>query len=300
MQVKLRNYTSEPLFTGDYVKVREFLRDLNRNDLIYPGFTWARWEWMTTHSMLDRSALNKIGIWEENDRIVGLATYELALGDAYLFAAPGYKALYQEMLEYAKSSLAGENGLRVNIDNNDRELQREAVKSGFTASADQENTAMLDISGDLTYSLPDGFTISSMADGWDYVKYNEVMWRGFNHEGTPPCTAEDIRCRKEMLSSPAIIPEIVIAVVAPDGKYVSHCGMWYAPGEKYALIEPVATDPDYRMMGLGKAAVLEAAKRCGNMGAEAALVGSAQQFYYNIGFYPIHTGSWWTADTRTK
>ena len=43
------------------------------------------------------------------------------------------------------------------------------------------------------------------------------------------------------------------------------------------------------MKGLGKAVVLEAVKRCGQMGAKTALVGSSQQFYYNIGFYPIHT-----------
>jgi GNAT superfamily N-acetyltransferase len=295
MSVNLRNYTSEPLFTSDYIKVRRFLSDLNREKLIYPGFTWGRWEWMITHSSLDRSSLGRIGIWEDNNKIVGLATYESVLGDAYLFTAPGYKALEHEMLEYAKAALAGENGVRVLIDNNDRELQRTANTLGFTASADQENTAVIDISNNLTYSLPDGYKIISMAEGWDYHKYDAVMWRGFNHKGPPPGTAEDIRIRKEMLSSPTILPEIVLAVVAPNGQYVSHCGMWYAPGDSYALIEPVATDPDYRLMGLGKAVVLEAVRRCGQMGAKEALVGSSQQFYYNIGFYPIHTGTWWFA-----
>jgi GNAT superfamily N-acetyltransferase len=298
--VKMRNYTSEPLFTSDYLKVRGFLRDLNRDDLVYPGFTWSRWEWTVTHSSLDRSALHKIGVWEENNQIVGLATYEAYLGDAYLFTAQGYKSLNHDMLEYAKGALANEKGVRVLIDNNDRELQRAAVKSGLTASKDQENTAMIDITDGLTYCLPEGYKFTSMADGWDYGKYNTVMWRGFNHKGPPPCTDEDIRVRREMLSSPTILPDIVLAVMAPDGHYVSHCGMWYAPGDKFALVEPVATDPDYRMMGLGRAAVLEAVKRCGRMGAEVALVGSSQQFYYNIGFYPLHTGTWWTSAARAE
>ncbi len=293
MPVKMRSYTSEPLFSSDYQSVREFLRKLNCENLVYPGFTWGRWEWMTTHSVLDRASLSKIGIWEENNTIVGLATYESVLGDAYLFTAKGYRFLQSELLAYAKGALANEKGLRVLIDNNDRELQRAAYRLGFVATTDQENTAMLDITHDLAYSLPGGYRIISMAENWDFHKYNEVIWRGFNHEGPPPCTNEDIRIRKEMLSSPTIIPEIVLAVVAPDGKYISHCGMWYSPGDEYALVEPVATDPDYRMMGLGKAAVLEATKRCGRMGAKIALVGSSQQFYYNIGFYPIHTDSWW-------
>lgn len=299
MPVKMRTYTPEPLFIDDYVKVRNFFRELNRERLAYPGFTWGRWEWMTTHSMLDRSALGRIGLWEERGNMVGLATYESNLGEAYLFTAPGYKSLESEMLVYALGALAGENGLRVNIDNNDHELQRTAGKFGFVPSKDQENTAMLPITSRLSYRLPEGYQITSMADGWDFYKYNEVLWRGFNHPGPPPCTEEDIRVRREMLSSPMVIPKLVLAVTAPDGKYVSHCGMWYAPEDAYALVEPVATDPDYRLMGLGKAAVLEAARRCGQMGAQAALVGSSQQFYYNIGFHPIHTGSWWISPRRT-
>jgi predicted N-acetyltransferase YhbS len=69
--------------------------------------------------------------------------------------------------------------------------------------------------------------------------------------------------------------------------------MWYEPGTDYALVEPVATDPDYRLMGLGRAAVLEGVIRCGKLGAKRAYVGSSQQFYYNIGFYPAASGTWW-------
>lgn len=288
-----RRYTSEPLFTRDYKQVRAFLRSLNQDGLAYPGFSWGRWEWMITHGGLDRSALGKIGIWEENSVIVGLATYESLLGDAYLFTAKGYGSLKSEMLAHAKAALAGENGIRVNIDNNDHMLQRAARDMGFTATEEQENTAMLDITDHLNYRLPEGYHFVSVADSWDFRRYHEVMSRGFGHTGPITYTGEELRVCEEMHSSPTIIPEIVLAVAEPGGRYVSHCGMWYAPGDSYALVEPVATDPDFRMMGLGRAAVLEAAKRCGKMGAKTALVGSSQQFYYNIGFYPIHTGSWW-------
>lgn len=102
-----------------------------------------------------------------------------------------------------------------------------------------------------------------------------------------------IAMRKQMLSSSMIIPELVVSVAAPDGNYVAHCGMWYRPGDFYCYVEPVATDPDYRKIGLGKAAVLEAARRCGKLGAKQAVVGSNQQFYYNIGFYPVYTMTYW-------
>lgn len=295
MTIQLRRYSSAPLFTDDYRKVGDFLHDINKDKLLYPGFPWGRWEWMITHSMLDRSMLGRIGIWEEDGKIVALATYESEIGYAYLFIAPGYEHLRREMLQYAKDNLSGDNGVRVIIDNTDKEMQRLAVDMGFTATTEQENTAILPISDKLSYRLPDGFAFTSMADGWDYDKYNQVMWRGFNHDGAPPCSADDIRIRREMLSSPKTLPEIVLAVVAPDGRYVSHCGMWYASGDSYALVEPVATDPEYRRMGLGRAVVLEAVRRCGCMGAKWALVGSSQQFYYSIGFYPVHTGNFWSS-----
>ena len=60
------------------------------------------------------------------------------------------------------------------------------------------------------------------------------------------------------------------------------------------LVEPVATDPAYRKMGLGKSAVLEAIRRCGLLGAKRAFVGSPQQFYYSIGFRPYATSTFWS------
>ena len=69
--------------------------------------------------------------------------------------------------------------------------------------------------------------------------------------------------------------------------------MRYDKKSKSALVEPVVTEPAYRKMGLGKASVLEGIKRCGELGAIRALVGSLQQFYYNIGFRPYATSTWW-------
>ena len=84
------------------------------------------------------------------------------------------------------------------------------------------------------------------------------MWRGFNHVGMATFDDETIAGRKTMLSKPMVNPELVVAATAPDGNYVSHCSMWYQPGDFYCSVEPVVTDPEYRKMGLGKSVVLEA------------------------------------------
>lgn len=92
---------------------------------------------------------------------------------------------------------------------------------------------------------------------------------------------------RKRFGAPHLNMNLRLLVVAPNGDYASHCGMWYIPGSDYAYVEPVFTLPEYRKMGLGKAAVLEGVKRCGKLGAKQAYVISSQQFYYSIGFYPI-------------
>jgi GNAT superfamily N-acetyltransferase len=183
--------------------------------------------------------------------------------------------------------------LQILIPDGDYAFQRVAVSQGFRPTQSSDHTLALDINALQPYCLPNGFFFVSLADNWTWYQYNRVMWRGFNHEGKADYSDESISIRKQMLSSPMITPESVVAVVAPDGNYVSHCGAWYNPGDFHCYIEPVATDPEYRRMGLGKAVVLEAVKRCGLLGAKRAFVGSNQQFYYNIGFYPVHTDTWW-------
>lgn len=74
--------------------------------------------------------------------------------------------------------------------------------------------------------------------------------------------------------------------------------MRHVAGEKqeYAYSEPVATDPDYRRMGLGQAAVLEGLRRCGEQGAIVAYVESTQAFYQSMGFQKIYSQSKWTRE----
>jgi|GEM_PF-5536742 len=60
-----------------------------------------------------------------------------------------------------------------------------------------------------------------------------------------------------MLNVPKARRDLKIAVAAPNGEFVAFCGMFYAPAHRFAYVESVATDPDFRRLGLGKAAVLE-------------------------------------------
>ena len=87
-----------------------------------------------------------------------------------------------------------------------------------------------------------------------------------------------IEDRRKMQSGPNFRADLTIVIGAPTGDFVSFCGMWYEPVNKIAYVEPVATDPDFRRMGLAKAAIWEGIRRCAVLGATVVYVGSDQGF----------------------
>ncbi len=133
--------------------------------------------------------------------------------------------------------------------------------------------------------------LKSLADENDLHKINRVLWRGFNHPGEPP--EDGIEDRRKMQSGPNFRKDLTIVVEGPTGNFVSFCGMWYEPVNKYAYVEPVATDPDSRRLGLGTAAVLEGIRRCAVEGATVAYVGSDQEFYKALGFTKQFNSNCW-------
>ncbi|MBB6218148.1 ribosomal protein S18 acetylase RimI-like enzyme [Anaerosolibacter carboniphilus] len=291
MSIKFCNYINQHGFTDDFLKVYDFLKRINQENVTTPNFLWGRWEWMFSLPYLNKSFLNRIGMWKDDEKIVALATYETDIDEAYICVDKDYHFLKEDILNYVQHHFSGEH--KVLIDDNDHGFQRIAIAHGYRPTQSKQCTARIDIDDNISYQLPQGFRVVSLAERFDLYEYSKVLWRGFNHDGEPPKTGEHMLDIKNQFAGPHVNLEHKIAVVAPNGEFVSYCGMWYERNTDYALVEPVATDPQYRMMGLGKAAVLEAVMRCGKLGAKRAYVGSSQQFYYNIGFYPVSTETFW-------
>lgn len=299
MHTILRQHSGQVGFSSDYLKVHDFLVRLNREKMNAPNFPWGRWAWMfCLERYLDTRNLNRIGIWEAAGDVVGLVTYESAIGDARFCVDPDFSHLKEEMLDYAMANMKKEDGsLRILIPDSDTELQALAARKSFSVTGDGEPVSVLALDEPLQEALlPEGYATVSLDDEYDLKKYNRVLHRGFNHEEPVPETKEVLSERAQELSGPYTDLTLKIAVKAANGEFVSYCGMWYLEGLSDALVEPVATDPSYRRKGLGKAAVLEACRRCRDRGAKVAYVGSSQQFYYSIGFKPYSHESWWKLD----
>jgi GNAT superfamily N-acetyltransferase len=205
------------------------------------------------------------------------------------------------MLAYAESYLFGlsekdgSHYLQAFINDDDAQFLSLARELGYEKEPERDRpTARFTIPNIYPQViLPEGFRLTSLAEECDWEKVHRVMWRGFNHPGEPPAGEEELEERRKMFDTPKARRDLKIAVRAPNGDFASFCGMFYEPTNRYAYVEPVATDPTYRRMGLGKAAVLEGIRRCADLGATVAYVGSDQEFYLSLGFEVIYTSECW-------
>lgn len=295
MSVNFRKYSTP----DDFEAVGDFLIENYQPDNRDGNFPQPAWEYMHGHPYLDEKSLHKIGIWEDSGKIVGVVHYEHALGEAFFEIHPGYTHLKPEMLEHAEKYLYGktEDGRRyLKAFINDFDMEFEAlVKSWGYEKDDKIARQMSQIKMTHPFRpiipLPDGFLLKSLAEDNDLAKIDRALWRGFNHGDEPP--AIDYEGRKKQQSVPNFRKDLNIIIVAPDGNYVAYAGTWFEATNKFAYVEPVATDPDYRRRGFGKAAVLEGVRRCGELGAKVAYVGSDQPFYRAMDFKKLFTCNCW-------
>jgi GNAT superfamily N-acetyltransferase len=284
----------------DYNHVDAFLTHHYQPGNLDGNWLQSAWEYMHSHPYLDQSSLGKIGIWRDDGKIVAVVHYESILGEAFFEFHPDYRYLKRDMLDYAENNLYatskdGRKTLHAFINDTDDDFISLVKARGYEKN-DKESRVMCQfviLDPFPAISLPDGFRLTSLADDCDWAKLHRVLWRGFNHEGEPPAGEEELESRRKMFDTPTSRRDLKIAIEAPDGNFVAFCGMFYEPTNRFAYVEPVATDPDYRRMGLGKAAVLEGIRRCGALGATVAYVGNDLPIYRAVGFKKVYISECW-------
>jgi len=256
------------------------------------------WEYAYTHPWFDESSLGRIGIWEDGGEIVAVATYELRLGEAFFHTHPACAHLKPELLDHAERQLwagdaDGRRTLRAYVNDFDPAFERVVVARGYRLDPEEGRPmSQFEIPAPFpAIVVPAGFSIKSLADENDLHKIDRVLWRGFNHPGEPP--DDGIAGRRRMQSGPHFRHDLTMVAVAPNGEFASYTGLWYDAANRFAYVEPVATDPSYRRLGLARAALLEGIRRCGELGATVAYVGSEQPFYLALGFKKLFTQNCW-------
>jgi len=286
---------------ADYERVGELLVRTFRTSGGHVNWLQPRWEYMHYHPLIRNVVLPSIGVWEAEGEVVAVVHPEHAMGTAYFEVDPAFAALKGEMLEHAEQRLStvddGVRRLAIYINDDDGEFQSVAAARGYTKRDACEPMSRFVIPRPFPpIALPPGFRLKSLAEDNDLRKVHRLLWRGFGHGDEPP--DDGVEDRKLMQSAPNYRRDRNVVVEAPDGHFVSYCGMWVEPVHRVAYVEPVATDPAYRRMGLGSAAVLEGIRRCGEAGATAAYVGSTKPFYRSLGFREVYRSSAWQREWR--
>jgi GNAT superfamily N-acetyltransferase len=284
----------------DYTRISEFLIRHYQPGNLDGNLIEPAWEYMHYHPYMDSSLLPRIGVWEESGEIVGAVHFEWRLGDAFFEFHPEYHWLREVMLDYAEANLCGvdETGrkyLRAYVNDIDPEFQALMRARGYEIDPEEMRPMYrFDIPEPFpSIPLAEGFRLTSLAEEPDWVKVHQVLWRGFDHGDNPPMNEEEFESRRKMFDSPKARRDLKIAVAAPNGDFASFCGMFYEPTGRFAYVEPVATDPRYRRLGLGKAAVLEGIRRTGLLGATVAYVGNDLPIYRAIGFTKVYNTDCW-------
>jgi len=285
----------------DYQRVSEFLIQHHQPGNLDGNWLEPAWEYMHHHPAMDNAITGKFGIWEEAGQIVGVCHAEWRLGEAFFQFNPAYRHLRNTMLDYAEENLAavsvrdGRKYLGAYVNDNDPEFLALVQASGYTK--DPEGARPM-----CRFTIPDPFPVISLAPGFrmtsleeecDWARVHQVLWRGFDHGDDVPMTVEELESRRLMFDTPKARRAIKIAAAAPNGEFAAFCGMFYEAEKRFAYVEPVATDPRYRRLGLGKAAVLEGIRRCAGLGAVVAYVGNDLPIYRAIGFEKIFVSECW-------
>lgn len=284
MAITFKNYK----LLGDFETVNDFLRQNytkyeQNGNIPQPYFEYAH-----THPYFDHKMTHRFGVWEDDEQIVAVACYEMCLGEAVLLTKIGYDHMKPMMLEYAEKELSkiiddGKRSLDVYIYDYETEMKELLDQRGYNMEYAEDITVFKYSNGFKEYTLPEGFSVLSLEDENDFRKIHHVLWKGFNHGDNPD---EDVDSRRLMQSGPHFSKELTTIIKAPNGEYACFAGMWVDGVNDFAYLEPLATDPIYRKMGLATIALTEGMKKTRKYGATYCF-GGASEYYHTIGFETV-------------
>ena len=276
----------------DFEKVYRFLQEtydpFTLNSFLLPQY----FEYAHTHPYFDYFKTHHFGIWEDNGNIVGIACYEMRMGDCHMHVRKGYEPLLPEMLSWSEIEMYVQNdgkcSLKVWI--TDKEPGKRALlQSNSYTLSHTEPIKIFDYSKSfLERSLPDGFTLIN-GIGVDYLKLHHCFYKGFDHGDA---LDDDTDGNAFMCNAPQADMSLMTVAVAPDGEYACALGMWYDERNHYAYLEPLATIPKYRRMGLATVALTDSMRKTKAKGAKYCF-GGGREFYSSIGFEVICNRELW-------
>ena len=281
-----------------YQQVCDFLIELNKDNNYHNNWNWARFEWMYEHPLTNKELLNEMGLWFDDNHLVGAALIDMFFGEAFAGVLNDYQSLYVEVLKYAFDNLKDDQGLGISFHDENIDEINEAIKQGFSKVEAEEIDCLINLKDKLPISLPDGFNFETYDAEKNAKEIEWLFYQGFDHGNDKE---EFLKQYKEPTGSrPHFNPYLCIVIKDKQGDLVASASTWYDTRTDYAYLEPVCVVPSYRKLGLGKTAVYIAVNHARELGAKRVIVNSGQEFYQRIGFKKkSHYSFYWKKEERT-
>lgn len=284
---------------ADFDPVCQFLKSQYNNKdfngyLLRPFFEYAH-----THPMFNPKLAHRFGVWEDNGQIVGLTCYEMDLGEALMCTHPEYQHIRSQLLDQMERELSkreGDEQVLTVMTTDQQGLDDLLMARGYTLTYREPIMTYDYAKGFVDRPLPEGYRIISLEDENDIRKIHACLHQGFDHGPDPD---EDIDSRWLMQSGPHFRKDLTTVIVAPDGTYACFAGMWVEPDQHYAYLEPLATVPQHRRLGLAHIALTEAMKKTVKEGATTCFGGS-REFYTAMGFAQVGVRHFWNRRWRNQ
>ncbi len=278
---------------SDFGAVYRFLTDTysdkELNGMMLPQF----FEYAHTHPLFNKNLTHRMTLWEDEGCIIAFCGYEMDIGEAFLVTNKKYDNLLPEMLRQAEAELStkkdGKCSLAVYVTEAQSNRIDLLLQNGYIKTYTEPVRIYDYKNGFPKLILPDGYSCISLENGIDLRKLNRCTWRGFDHGDDVEYNIDEVRY---MASGPHYRPDLGRIIIAPDGEYACFAGMWIDETNKYAYLEPLCTQPEYRRIGLARYALTDAMRQTHNLGAEYCF-GGVIDFYTAIGFETITNRQVW-------
>ena len=278
---------------ADFEKVSRFLDDNYDPETLNSYLLRPFFEYAHTHPCFNHQSAPRFGLWEDGEKLVGIACYEMDLGECFLSVSEGYEHLLPEMLEYSERELSaisdGKRILSVWITDKEEEKSQLLHRRGYRRVYSEPVTIFPYDKDFVEVDLPEGYSLISLENENDLAKIHECLWKGFDHGPDPD---DDHEGRLFMQSGPNFRKDLTTIIKAPNGKYACYAGMWLNEQNGYAYLEPLATVPEHRGKGLARMALTEAMKKTKELGAKYCF-GGVMDFYKSMGFETVCVREKW-------
>lgn len=301
----MRTYQTE----DDFWRIRAFLREVFLlNDRREDSWQAARLDYWRWHVVLNCEQLpnfeDYIYLWETPDGEIRAVLTAEGASEGYLHVYPAHRSaeLETDMIRTAEQHFAvttDEGQQKLHIWAHDHDTLRQGVLRdlGYTRTeyTEQQRTRALDAPIP-DQQPPEGYTIRALGNESELPARSWVSWRAF-HPDEPDENYGGWEWYRNIQRHPMYRRDLDIVAVAPDGKLVGFCTLWYDDVTRTGYFEPVGVDPDHHRRGLASAVMWEGMRRIKRMGATHVTVGAgndaAKATYQRVmGVDPYYYGLW--------